>query len=215
LSVRLAALAAVAGLATMIVGVSAAVVSATEAPRLVDAVLAEVEAQVITASDVAVARALGALGFAPSADPIDDRDADRMIRVRVALAEADRLGIDAAAEDVDRAWLATRERITGLEAWLEATGVSPDWARSVVASDARLRKFVDVRFGAFAFVGEDELDAAGAGRDPSERQRVRERLRAEKAERELNTWLDDELRRTSIRRALGAGSRVPCPLPMP
>jgi hypothetical protein len=215
LSIRLAALTAVAGLGMTIGTMSAAVVSAADGPRFVDAVLAEVDAQVATASDVAVARALGALGFAPSADPIDRRDVDRMIRVRVTLAEADRLGIDAAAEDVDRAWRATRERLTGLDAWLEATGVSPDWARSVVASDARLRKFVDVRFGAFAFVGEDELDAAGAGRDPAERQRMRERLRADKAERELDAWLDDELRRTSIRRALDAGERVPCPLPMP
>jgi hypothetical protein len=191
------------------------VTSAADAPRLVDALLADVDAQVVTASDVAVARALGALGFLPTTDSITAPDVDRLVRVRLALVEAERLGIDVSAADVDQAWRSTRQRLPGLDAWLDATGVDPGWARSVIGNDIRLRKFVDLRFGAFAFVGDDELDAAGVGPDPGERQRARERRRSEKAERELNAWLDDEVRRAVIRRTLGTGDRLPCPLPMP
>jgi hypothetical protein len=184
----------------------------------VDAVLADVEAQTLTASDVALARALGALGFSPTTDPIDARDVDRMIHARLELAEAQRLGIDAGDEEIDRAWEVIAQALGGraaLDVWLEDVGVARDAARMIVRQDLRLKSFVELRFRAFAFVSEEEVDAAGAGRTPAERDRVRNRLRAEKADRELGAWLEAEMRRASIRRVLAPGDRVPCPLPMP
>ena len=59
----------------------------------VDAVVGEVGSSIVTASDIALARALGLFGFSPSETPIARADVDRYDTALVAVLEASRLGI--------------------------------------------------------------------------------------------------------------------------
>ncbi len=60
---------------------------------LVDAVLAQVESAVVSASDIALARALELFGFTPSDNPIDAADVDRYATALGEVLEATRLGL--------------------------------------------------------------------------------------------------------------------------
>ena len=188
------------------------------APRFVDAVLAEVEGRVVTASDVALARALGVFGFAraPRGTPIDAADVDRLVSVQLALLEARRLGIAPAANDVETAWRRIADRAGGaaaLDAWLERSAVESDWARRVVADDLVWRQFVDARFRALAFVAPADLAAAlGPGpHDPAEEARVVVRLRERQTQERLAAWLRERQATARVRRLFGEGERVPAP----
>jgi hypothetical protein len=198
----------------------AAPVAAAQAP-LVDAVLADVGGDLVTASDVALARALGLFGFPEPrsaaaravAATLDAGDVERMIGVRLVLREARRLGMTATAEESDEAWRALGERRGGaaaLETWLAERGIEGGWARRVVRDDRDWRHFVEQRFRVFAFVMPDELAATlGPGPHPPE---VEERLRAELRERQtrerLDAWLAQRLRDVRVRRFLDADERL-------
>ncbi len=193
---------------------------AAQPGRFVDAVLAEADHRLVTASDVALGRALGLFGLAPSAAPIDAADVERLIGSRLILAEADRFDIAPAPDAVEAAWNAVAERLGGpeaLTAWLARAGVERDWARAAVAADTRQRHFVDLRFRAFVFVAEREVtEALGAGvHDAAARARTRQALVAREVERRLGAWLREAEERASVRRLLAPALTVPCPLPMP
>src|SRR6185295_10957722 len=74
--------------------------------RLVDTVLAEIGSSPVTLSDVAVARALGALGLVPSPGPITETELAHFLDAQLALREAAQLGVDVSAAEVDRDWQA-------------------------------------------------------------------------------------------------------------
>lgn len=194
--------------------------AAPAAQRLVDAVLAEVDGTVVTASDVALARALGLAGLAPSAAPLGPEEVERLVDARLVLLEAGRLALAVEPEAVDGAWAAATARIGGpgrLAAWLARAGVTEAWARRAVAEEALVARFVDYRFRAFVLVTEEDVDAAlgpGAARDQA-RVETRERLLAAETGRRLAAWLEETRPRARIRRLLAGGARVPCPLPMP
>jgi hypothetical protein len=188
------------------------------APRIVDVVLADVDGRVVTASDVALARALGLFGFAPAARgaPIDAADVDRLVGVELVLLEARRLGITATAGDVEAEWPLIAARFgspPALEAWLDESAVERDWARRVAGDDIAWRRFVDARFRAFAFVAPADLAAAlGPGpHDPAAEARAVERLRERQTQERLAAWIRERVAAARVRRLLGEGERVPSP----
>jgi hypothetical protein len=201
-----------AGLALMPPGAAAG--------TFVDAVLGSIDARVVTASDIALARALGLFGFAPSTAPIDADDVGRMLDARLVLREAEHLDIGGGPDETEAAWRAASERLGGrpaLERWLAEVSVDPAWARTLVADDARWRRFIELRFRDFAFVMPDEVSAAlGPGaHDAAAVEQVRARLRAEEAERQLGAWLREVQERVAVRRLMPHDARIPTPFPMP
>ena len=179
--------------------------------RLMDSVLAEVGSRPIMLSDVALARALGVLGLEPSTGPITETELERYLEAQLALREAAQLAVEVSAADVDRAW----ELAGGaaLAARLEAVGIEPAWARRLLEADLRVDRFVDLRFRAFAFVTEFDVDEAlGPGsHDEATRARTRDRLREAKISQAFATWKEDVRQRVSIRQLPGVTGPWPAP----
>lgn len=186
----------------------------------VDAVLAEAGNAVVTASDIALARGLHLFGFRPSAAPIQPEDLERYEDALLVDQEAARLQIVPAKGEVDEAWEAAAVRVGGAEAltvWLDGQGIGLAWGRRMVEADLRWRRFVALRFRAFAFVSEADVNAAlGPGAPtPEERERVRESLLAAATEQSLAAWLRDARGRAHIRRTAFGSGGTPAPFPMP
>lgn len=179
--------------------------------RLMDSVLAEVDSRPVTLSDVALARALGVLGLEPSAGPVTDTELERYLEAQLALREAGQLAVEVSSADVDRAWESAGG--AALAARLEAVGIEPVWARRLLEADLRVDRFVDLRFRAFAFVTEFDVDEAlGPGsHDAATRARTRERLRAAKIAEAFATWKEDVRQRISIRQLPGVTGPWPAP----
>jgi len=179
--------------------------------RLMDSVLAEVDSRPVTLSDVALARALGVLGLEPSAGPITDTELERYLEAQLALREAGQLAVEVSSADVDRAWESAGG--AALAARLEAVGIEPVWARRLLEADLRVDRFVDLRFRAFAFVTEFDVDEVlGPGsHDAATRARTRERLRAAKIAEAFATWKEDVRQRISIRQLPGVTGPWPAP----
>jgi hypothetical protein len=193
---------------------------APAAPVLVDTVVATVGATPVTAGEVALARALGLFGFAPAAGPIEAADVERLLRVRLVLEEAQRLDIAVDEAEVETAWRALADRWGGdaaLAEWLNVNAIEPEWARRMLRDHLRHERFVELRFREFVFVREADVTAAlGSGEDtPAARDRARERLRTEEAERRLAEWLEEEAQDVPILRLLAPPDAVPLPWPTP
>jgi hypothetical protein len=186
----------------------------------VDALLAQLGARTISASDIALARALGVLGFAPSATPIERSDVDRYVDALLMLDEAGRIGIEIEPAARDAAWVAVGIRAGGeatLERWLEQNAIDRDWARRLVEADQVKARFLDSRFAAFVFPDEEAVTRAlGPGEhDEAAREQARARLIREAASEAQAAWLTDARRRASIRILLPAGSSVEPPFTLP
>jgi hypothetical protein len=107
---------------------------------LVDLVVGAVDTAVVSASDIALARALGLFGLTPSDEPIRSADVDRYGTALIAVLEASRLGIGPTLTELDQAWAEMEARVGGaaaLRAWFEATAIDAVWARR--ALEAHLR----------------------------------------------------------------------------
>ena len=186
----------------------------------VDTLLAQVDSRTISSSDIALARALGVLGFAPSASPIERSDVDRFADALLMLVEAGRIGIEVEPAAVDAAWVAVGIRAGGeavLERWLATNAIDRDWARRLVEEDLVKAKFLDARFAAFVFPDEDAvLRELGPGQhDEAAREKARQRLISQAASEAQATWLADARRRASIKILLPAGSSVGPPFTLP
>ncbi len=186
----------------------------------VDTLLAQVDSRTISSSDIALARALGVFGFAPSGSPIERSDIDRFVDALLMLAEAGRIGIEIEPAAIDAAWVAVGIRAGGeaaLERWLETKAIDRDWARRFVEEDLVKAKFLDARFAAFVFPDEDAISRElGPGQhDEAARERARERLVRQAASEAQATWLADARRRASIKILLPAGSSVAPPFALP
>jgi hypothetical protein len=181
----------------------------------VDTLLAQVDARTISASDIALARALAVFGFAPSSSPITRTEVDRFVDVLLILSEAAKIGVTAEPGAVDTAWAPVATRAGGEEAltrWLEDKAIDRDWARLMVGEDIVKSKFLDARFAAFIFPDEEAVTRElGPGQhDDDARERVREKLIRRAAVEAQAKWLDDARRRASIKILLPAeGSVVP------
>jgi hypothetical protein len=186
--------------------------------RFVDRVVAEIDGAPVTASDVAIARALGLFELNPATRAIEATDVERYVDGRLLTREATRLGIETTADERTEAWAAAACRVGGqatLEAWLRIADVEPAWARRLVDADLMRRRFVEFRFRDLAFVSEAEVTAAmepGAHGEAAQ-EAVRARLEADAARRRLGEWLVETRARSVIHRLVDADARVPDPLP--
>ena len=203
------ATAAALALLAVTAGAGTAPGAAAEESRVVDAAVASMRGALVTLSDVALARALGLFGLERSDGPITPAEVTQYVNARLAVREADQLAVKVSAEDVARAWEAAGGG--ALAGRLEAVGIDPGWARRLMEDDLQLKRFVELRFQAFAFVSEPEVDEAlGPGpHGDAARRAARERLRDERAGNALAEWTDEARGRAGIR-ALADG---PWPAP--
>ena len=205
------AAAAVVGLALLALAVRAQAADA----RLADAALAQVGAGLVTLSDVTLARALGLFGLSPSDGPTAAGDLDRYVDGQLAAGEAVQLGMDLEAGALDGAWQAAGG--PALESRLAAVGVDAAWARRLVEADLRARRFVELRFRAFAFVTDlDVDDALGPGvHDEAARAATRARLADQMVERARAEWIAETRRRVGVRRLPGPRPPWAAPFSLP
>src|SRR5262249_25124166 len=99
---------------------------ASSAAPLLDALVGVVDGRTVSVSDVALARALGVLGFQPSSAPITHEDVERFADARLLLDEAGRIGIAAEPAEIDRAWAAVVARVGSdgtLDRWLDSQNI--------------------------------------------------------------------------------------------
>jgi hypothetical protein len=192
--------------------------SARAAEPFLDRLVAEVAGAVVTATDVALGRALGLFGLTPAVGPLSVAEIQRYVDGQLLVREAARIGVEDTAAQRAEAWAALTERAGGAGAligWLTAADVDVPWAWRLADEDLRMRLFVELRFRALAFISEADLAAAlGPGtHDESAREAMRTRLEAEAARRQLAEWLADARARASIR--LYVSESVPIPNPLP
>jgi hypothetical protein len=190
------------------------------ATSFLDAVLAEADGAVVTASDVAIGKALGLFGLEASPASIHTADVQRLVDARLVIAEADRLQIAPSPSDVEEAWSAVAARLGGadvLRSWLDQAGLDEAWVRRLVEADLRWRRFIEVRFRAFAFVTEEDVTKAiGPGpHTPDAREKAVNVLREEITRRELTAWLAEARSRAAIRTTGAEGTGLPSPFPLP
>jgi len=186
--------------------------------RFLDRLVAEVDGAVVTASDVALGRALGLFGLAPTTGPLSAAEIQRYVDGQLLVREAARIGVEATAAQQREAWAAVAQRTGGEDAltrWLTAADVDVAWARRSADDDLKMRQFVELRFSALAFIPEADLATAlGPGtHDEGERAAMRTRLETEAAGRRRAEWLADARARASIRLHSVESGQVPNPLP--
>lgn len=179
--------------------------------RVVDAAIASVQGALVTLSDVALARALGLFGLTPSAGPITPEEVTRYVDALLALREADQLAVTVSADESARAWEAAGG--ADLSARLEVAGIDAAWARRMVEAELKVKRFLELRFEAFAFVTEPEVEEAlGPGRHDDEARRIaRDRLRDERAARAFAEWTTETRRRARVRALTATEGPWPAP----
>ena len=186
--------------------------------RFLDRLVAQVDGTVVTATDVALGRALGLFGLTPAADPLSLEEVQRYIDGQLLVREAGRIDVGVTPADDAEAWTAVTQRAGGEEAlrrWLTTADVDPEWAHQLVAADIRMRRFVELRFRGLAFISETDLAAAlGPGpHDEGAREAMRARLEGEAANRRLVEWLMEARTRASINPGVAKSGQLPDPLP--
>jgi hypothetical protein len=180
--------------------------------------VARVDSVIITASDVALGRALGLFGLTPAIGPLSAADIQRYVDGQLLAREAVRIGVQDTPGDQAQAWAAVTRQAGSegaLTCWLTTAGVEVAWARRLVDDDLRMRQFIELRFRALAFIPEADLAAAlGPGaHDEDAREAMRARLEAEAADRRLAEWLADARAHASITPRVAELGQVPNPLP--
>ena len=185
-----------------------------------DALLGVVDGRTIAASDSALARALGVLGFASSSSPITREEIERFADVLLTIDEAGRIGISAEPEQTERAWTAVVTRVGGEAAfagWLDAQRLDRAWAHRLVEYEVIRARFFEARFAAFVFPDEAAVARAlGPGQhDEAGREAARTRLIREAAERAQADWLQEARRRMSVRILRPPGAPIAPPVPAP
>lgn len=176
---------------------------------LIDRVLAGVDGQVVTLSDL---RAAQALGFVRGADETSALDAliDRLL----VMGESSRYATaEPASTDIDARVAELRNRIGApqLEAILREGGLSENELRRQVRDDLVVATYMSQRFAATAMPTDTEVDAyvasrreellaaTGATATPADLARVaRERLSAERRERLIADWVTGLRRRADV-----------------
>jgi hypothetical protein len=182
-----------------------------ESGRAVDAAIASARGALVTLSDVTLARALGLFGLTPSPGPVTRAEVDRYLDARLAVREAEQLAVAVSPEESAEAWTAAGGDT--LATRLEAAGIDTAWARGMIEEEIKVKRFIALRFEAFAFVAEPEVDEAlGPGaHDDAARRAARDRLRDERAARALAEWTTEARNRARIRVLDPSGGPWPAP----
>ncbi len=185
-----------------------------------DAVLADVNGSLVTASDVAIARALSLFGERPTSARILRPEVDRLVDARLIDQEARQLRMGGTPQEVEAAWREAADRAGGLpalEQWMRGLSLDPTAVREMVQADLRWRRFIDLRFRAFVFVTDDDIDKAlgPGGHSPEARQAAANRLRQEAVEHDLSQWLAETRQQATIRSAEITLDGVPPPFGPP
>jgi hypothetical protein len=204
--------------AAVILGVLAGVGAVSAEERFVDGVVAQVDGVVVTASEVALGRALGLFGLTSATGPLSESEIQRYLDGQLLAREGARIGVEPTAADEAEAWAAVVHRAGGEDAlmrWLRLADVDMEWARRLAHDDLRMRQVVDLRFRALAFVAEADLTAAlGPGpHDEETREQTRARLEREAADQRLTEWLAEARARASVSPRVARLGQVPNPLP--
>ncbi len=124
--------------------------------EIVDRIVAIVDRQVITLSDV---RAALDLGLIEAADETAARDA--LVERALMLAEVSRYAPPLPAEVPETRLEAIRARLgrEALEATLRRTGLSLDWLRLTLRQDALIQSYLDQRFDVTAMPTDEQVEA--------------------------------------------------------
>jgi hypothetical protein len=194
--------------------------SALAAGTFLDAVLASVAGKTVTATDVAIGRALSLFGLRPSGAPIGRVEIEQVVNAVLLAREAAQLAIGDTPEEVEAAWRASADRIGGMPAllaWMTQEGLDERWVKSLVETDLRGQRFIDLRFRAFSFVSDaDVATALGPGAHaPDAREHTREALRIQAIDRAVADWLAEARTRHSIGLSDTGAGNVPPPFSMP
>lgn len=193
---------------------------AASATPLHDRLLAVVDTKTVAASDIALARGLGVLGFSPASGPIERADVERFVDVLLILDEAARMGSTADSADAEEAWARMLARVGSeatLQRWLDGHAIDRGWVRRLVEMDVLRLQFFDARFAAIVFVDDEQIDRElGPGQhDETARTHARERLTRATADRLQAEWLEAARRSATIRLLIPDGASIPPPFPLP
>lgn len=128
--------------------------------ELIDRILAVVEGQIITLSDVRAALTFGLVPADVSEDPVDAA-MQRLIDHRLTLAEVERYApAEPATEAVDAAFAAVRSRFADARAFetaLNQSAMSPDELRRFLRDTLRLEIYIQQRFTSSAQPSDEDL----------------------------------------------------------
>ena len=183
--------------------------------RLIDEVVAVVESQTITLSELTAETRLRLIEQehgAADAEAVPDRallaaSLRRVIEERIVLAEVDRLKLfDLDRTEVDAALARLRGKFSSQERWEAFTHslqLTDEEIAAVLAREIRVARYLDNRLKLAAQVRESELDEAlrvqGAEAGHSAREELRQKLSREKYDRLLGELLGDLRRRADVR----------------
>jgi hypothetical protein len=132
--------------------------SPLQAQQVIDRVVARVDTDIITQSDVQAAVGLGIVAK-PDGDALQP-SLDRLIDRRLMLIEVQRFPPpEPTAAAIDAELAAIRMRVgSALPRLLETTGLDEIRLRDIAREDVRIRAYLDQRFGATVQVSDDEVD---------------------------------------------------------
>jgi len=189
---------------------AAAAAGAQTERKLVDEVVAVVDAHSITLSELSAETRIHLVEQqgAQVASAIPDRgllaaSLRRLVEERVILAEVDRLRLfDLERAEVDAAVARFRQRFPTAEVYtrfLDSIELTPDELAASLSRDLRVARYLDNRLKLAAQVREGELDEAMKAYPGVDRASLRQRLAREKYERLLEGLLADLRRKADVR----------------
>jgi len=179
--------------------------------RLIDEVVAVVDAHSITLSEVAAETRvrLVSQGAVASAVPLDRRilaaSLRKTIEERVVLAEMQRLKLfDLEPGELESLLARFRARFASkadYEAFTRAVELTDEEIGAILARELRVARYLDNRLDLAAQLRDSELDEATRGQklSPAEREELRRRLSQEKYQRLLGELLTDLRKRATVR----------------
>ena len=185
----------------------------TSGAEVIDRILAVVDRELITMSDVVAAQRLGLAESPPGDDPTR-RTLDALIARQLELAEANRyMPSEPTPAQIQDALAAITSRFRTaqeLEEALVQTGLTAEQLRLRVRDDLRIEAYLNQRFGAAVQPSEQEVAnyyrthaaelATAAGVPPLDdvRQAIRSRLAGTRRAALVTEWLEGLRRRTEI-----------------
>lgn len=178
--------------------------------QVLDRLLATVDRQVITLSDVRAALELGLVDARDEAGALDALVVRALVLAEVARYAPPEPGPGEVETSLDR----IRERLgpDGLQAAMRRSGLGPDHLRVLIAQDLLIQSYLAQRFSVTAVPTDEQVeeyyqarrdtfvDAAGRPLDAATARPVaRERLTAERRARFVDEWIADLRRRAQVR----------------